>query len=306
MTINPIRSARISSGLGKLKFDINLITKDQQIQNILLIANHLLMKPVFTLKMFLYSLLFVLDGSLNAQATEPAISAQEINSRKWSFSLSASGNVIGVGKQMESSLVDAGFGDVYTFTEYIFGLNFTTTKDYPIKTSSSIPWNLEVRHALSARHAVAATFGNSYHASITGYNKFGESTGHFLTLDTKVLQFSVDYIFTLTDSYTGFRIGPVMAIHRLYENGSTENQQSTTTIKPGLNLGFDVALFQKKSWFMAVSIGGSLIPSVTVGPYIKEGSYYQDNVLKHYTSTYEASKIQLSSLKIGLTMGWRL
>ena len=88
--------------------------------------------------------------------------------------------------------------------------------------------------------------------------------------------------------------------------GSADSQQSTTTIKPGLNLGFDVALFEKKSWFMAVSLGGSIIPSVTVGPYTKEGSYDYNGTVKPYVSTYEDSKIQLSSLKIGLTMGWRL
>ena len=254
-----------------------------------------------------FSFIFALAiGQVDAQVKGQQTAGQEQNTRTWSFSLKASGNISGINHQMESSMVESGFGDTHKSILYFFGFHSTTYNDYPIKSSSIIPWDMEVRRVLSAHHSIAATFGNAYHATITGYNRMGDSDGHFLELDTKIQQFSVNYIFTLPDSYTGFRIGPIMAFHRVRENGSTGSEQTKTSIKPGLNLGFDAALFEKKSWFMAFSIGGSLFPSATVGPYTKEVSYYQNGDLETITSTYHPAKIQLSSMKIGLTIGWRL
>jgi hypothetical protein len=116
---------------------------------------------------------------------------------------------------------------------------------------------------------------------------------------------SLDYIFTFQDSYTGLRIGPVMAMHQVSENGSTGSEQRKTTVKPGINLGFDAALFEKKSWFMAISMGYSWIPPVSIGPYEKIIHYATADGVDTITSIYPDSKIPLSSLKIGLTMGWK-
>lgn len=292
--------------MGNLKFDINLITKDQQIQNILLIANHLHMKSVYALLMFLFTVLPVMDSKLNAQVTNQPIPDQEHNPRKWFVSFTASAGISSIGKQMEDAMVKSGFGDTKITEWNIIIASFTTTEEYPKRTNSIVPWDMEIRHSLSAQRAVAITFSNSYHAEVNGYNYFKAGREHYLTLDTRVMLLSMDYIFTLPDSYSGFRIGPAMAIHRVTEGGSTMLAQSNTTIKPGLNLGFDLALFEKKSWFMAFSFGVTWIPPVSVGPYSKEDSYVEDGELKTYTSTFKSTKVNLSSAKIGLTMGWRL
>ena len=264
------------------------------------------MKSVFTLKMFLYLVLFVLEGSLNAQVADQAIPDQEHNPRKWFISFTAGVGISSIGSQMEDALVKSGFGDTKITEWNIIIASFTTTEEYPKRTNSIVPWDMEIRHSLSAQRALALTFSNSYHAKVNGYNFFKNGREHYLTLDTRVMLLSMDYIFTLPDSYSGFRIGPAMAIHRVTEGGPTMVAQSNTTIKPGLSFGFDLALFEKKSWFMAFSFGGTWIPPVSVGPYSKEDSYVEDGQLETYTSTFKPTQINLSSVKIGLTMGWRL
>lgn len=264
------------------------------------------MKSPFKIFVALLSILPVLENRLNAQVTDQAIHDQVHNTRKWFVSFTASAGISSIGRQMESSMLKSGFGDTATSTWDFFGLSYHTSNDYPDRTSSIIPWDIEIRRSLSAHRALAFTFSNSYHALVEGYNLFGYGGEHFLTLDTRVSLLSVDYVFTLPDSYSGFRIGPALAIHHVTESGTTMHEQAKTTFMPGLELGFDAALFEKKSWFMAFSMGGTLLPSVAVGPYSRVESFEHDGNLESYTSTYKSVKINLSSMKIGITMGWRL
>lgn len=264
------------------------------------------MKSLIVLVVLFSSIAQLENGSLHAQESNLQDTVPNQRTRKWMISFIAAARISGIGKKMESSLVEEGFGDTYVNSYTILGIPFHTSVDYPRKSGSSIPWDIEIRYKLNSHGSIAAGIGNYYHGSIEGYNKIANGGSHYLTLETNVWIGSMDYIFTLPDAYSGFRIGPVLAKHQIRENGTTDHEQVKTSIKPGINVGFDASLFEKKSWFMALSFGYTWIAPVSVGPYAKEVQLITNNGVKPHESIYEASKISLSSLKIGFTMGWRI
>jgi hypothetical protein len=263
------------------------------------------MKPAIQLSMLWICLFYAsIDHAL---AQQIGLEKSEIGKtdRKWSISFSLNASDKGTRNGMMDAMDKEGFGDRDYSVYNLFGWVYTIDTDYPRGGAKGLAWDMEVRRKLTPHTSIAMTYGKSRTLVTNGHNFYANDQHHFLSLQTRHSVITCDYIFTMKNSYTGIKIGPALAIHQAADVYSGNDPNKVTTLKPGVHIGFDAALFEKKSWFMAFSMDYTWFTPVTVGPYAEEVTKSEDGAMKTYTSVFNPVKVPLSFLKFGLTTGWK-
>lgn len=257
------------------------------------------------------SVLMLVSQIISAQQMRTDSIQKAMAAKKWSFSLSLGAALIGPGAALNNEMKKIGFNDKPNDLNFFGIFTIKNKKVYPqIKRAAA--WDLEVRFNLSKKSAFSMAIGQSHHYTAKGYSRKGYQNfngsgyDYYLTIVHDVLFVSADYVFRYEPGYGGISVGPVMAIHRVSEGGSSGPFVKTSSFKSGFHIGADIPLFQKQVWFMAFGFNYTWLPPATIGP-------NTENFRKSTGSAFPFSNpsgntnitIPLATVQMNLTTGWR-
>ncbi len=223
---------------------------------------------------------------------------------KWSFSVFTGFSLMGPAKGTYDQMKVAGLNSVRPAQDSIAGSGGRSV--YPQKRTG-IVWNLEAGYTISRRSGLLLSVGKSYQSTVKGYQNIGN--GNSLELNSQLWSVSFNYLWRIGKGNGGLNIGPVTAWYKVgevYPGQSDNGVTYASTFKPGVNVGYTLPLVKKKSWFLTFKTNYTWLPEAEIGPYTSSHTlYYGTSNQEVHTSTFGKSKINLSTINIGLSTGWR-
>lgn len=224
--------------------------------------------------------------------------------KKWSLSLFAGTSLMGPGRGIKEQMIASGLGDAHPPINDPWG--YVPLEDYPRK-SIGLVWNIAAGYAISKKSGLQLTAGTNYHSSIQGYDRIGH--GNYLRILCDMWSAAFNYEWRLRNGKDGITIGPVMAGYKVSAESTATYMNpvsGTSALKAGFNIGYSFSLVQKKSWFLAMKANYTWLPDTEIGPYTEEhilGSWTENP--ETYTSTFNKTKVSLSTINFGISTGFK-
>ncbi|HUR30076.1 MAG TPA: hypothetical protein VMZ69_01520 [Saprospiraceae bacterium] len=253
----------------------------------------------------IFSLLVVLLISTVAfsQPVDMAISSPA-KPTKFSLTVTQGVSVSNTANDLVKGMENSGLGDrtpdVYNpgfwFIFYFPGYT-TRGEDYPKKKQTNAFYKFKARYDLTPKTAVAINWSTSMNATVEGHDRFGQQSGNFLTLESKVKILTVDYILRTGKGWSGLEAGPAIAFHTVDQTVSNNvNPYHHKGIKPGIHLGYNLSIIKSSTWIVAANVQYNWFLKDKVGPITIE-----DEI----TSVYKTQSVGLSNLGLGITAGFK-
>jgi len=252
---------------------------------------------------FILSLLMIISANGQSQSTYRSCYGFDCKEKKWSFSIFAGFSLLGPGNDLTHGMKDSGFGDPARGKPI----------QYPI-SKTGIVWNVEAMYNLSKVSGLQLTIGKTLHSSVEGLDRIG--LGNYLRIRNDLWTASFDYVWRIRKGLDRISIGPVIARHQIRVDDperyyTTTSFSNSSSVKPGFNLGYSYSLVQKKSWFLSFNVKYTWLPDATIGSYTQEhtvDAFYGEMVQVDpglYTSTFQKTKVRLSTINFGINTGFK-
>jgi hypothetical protein len=231
----------------------------------------------------------------------------DCNEKKWSISLFTGFSALGPGKDIQRQMEHVGFAD--TRPSYTGWFGFVPAQKYPI-VRKGIAWNAGILYAITKRNAVQFAAGRAHGSISEGYDR---ASGNYSQIRSDLWTAAVNYVWRTGKGNDGVRIGPVLGVYKLrgaiqtgsnvYSNASVF---STSTVKPGIALGYSYSFVQKKSWFLALNVSYTWMAEADTGPFtLHHNSRSNAGEPVLHTSEWKQTHIRLETIHAGLTTGLR-
>ena len=253
---------------------------------------------------FILSLLMILYAQGHSQNSYRGCYGFDCKEKKWSLSIIASVSLLGPGPAIKEQMISSGLGDIRPAFDDWFGHDEQV--DYPTR-GNGIVLNIEFIYNLSKKSGLQFTAGEHLHSSVHGYDRIG--LGNYLSINNDVWTASLDYVLKIRKGKDALSIGPEIALHKTSADNPTSYYPlitTTSSFKGGFNMGYSFSLVQKKSWFLSLKTKYTWLPSAEIGPYTvthELGVLTEDH--ETFTSTFNKTKVNLSTINIGISTGWR-
>ena len=254
--------------------------------------------------LFIFSLLMILYAQGHSQSNYRGCYGFDCKEKKWSFSIFAGASLLGPGHGVKEQMISSGLDDIRP--PYDRWFDHEAEVDYPIG-GNGIVLNFEAMYMLTERSGLQLALGEHLHSSVHGYEKIG--LGNYLCIHNDVWSASLDYVWKIRNAKDALSIGPEIALHKASAENPTAFHPvvtSTSSFKVGFNIGYSFSLVQKKSWFLSLKAKYTCLPSAEIGPYTVThvlGELTENP--ETYTSTFDNTKVNLSTINFGIITGWR-
>ncbi len=257
------------------------------------------------IKIFLTLFLILFIRALGqSQSGYRACYGFDCKEKKWSFSVFTGFSLVGPAKETYDLMKNSGFDD--DVPPYQGWSGYVEGKMYPRK-STGIVWSLESGYTISNKSGLLLTAGKIYQSTIKGHEAIGN--GNLLDVKSDLWAISLNYTWCVGNEKGSLNIGPVAALYTVSAIDpmlSTGQSKVVSTFKPGFNVGYALPIVQKKSWFLTFKTNYTWLPDAEIGPYTSSHTLgYATENPEVYTSTFRKSKINLSTINIGLSAGYR-
>jgi hypothetical protein len=253
--------------------------------------------------LFILSMLMILSVVGQSQSTYRGCYGFDCKEKKWSLSFFAGYSLLGPGDDIKNGMEDSGFADTKPSHEGTSGPVGPVA--YPIGKNGLI-WNVEANYAFAKKSGIRLTVGKGNHTSTEGWDNIG--AGNQLHINSDLWTASFNYVWRVSKEIGDFNVGPVIARFDVNAGDANSNRSNTSTsskITGGFNLGYTVPLVQKESWFLSFKANYTWLPDTEIGPYTQQHELALADKTILYTSTYNKTNVQLSTIHFGLTVGCR-
>jgi|WetSurMetagenome_2_1015567.scaffolds.fasta_scaffold200211_2 hypothetical protein len=227
----------------------------------------------------------------------------QIKDKKWSVSMFAGFSVMGPGQEIKDQM-SLQFGDTRpAFDGWFFGS--VPAAAHPQHTSYPI-WNFEIGYRVFKKNSLSLNYGQLTNTLTEGHDHEDSLyawEGNNLNLRSDLAAISLLYIYDIGWINDELSIGPVIGFYKIYDSDVDNSGSNKAEIKPGVQLGYAIAFIHGRSFFLKLKANYTWLPNATIGPYSKQMAWTSGI---NQTSVFEETKVSLSTLGLGLSVGWRL
>lgn len=247
-------------------------------------------------------LIFFLGSCVNGWAQKPDSTAygMDYKGKRWSISFFAGISPLGPRQHIEDQMDLSGF--MYRQSNGILP-GFSNSPNRIVGWT----WSFLSRFNLANRSGIEISMGNLQKSVINAYDD--SRYYNDLRITSRLWNISLNYVLRTGKGNDGFVIGPTVARLTIDAESHRAELLGASTIaqwKPGFNVGYSYSVIQKKSWFLSLRANYTWLPDAVIGPYTVQndiGIIYPAPVV--FTSTFNSASINLQTLQVGVTTGWR-
>jgi len=241
-------------------------------------------------------LITLLAQQLKAQQDSDSGKVKRNKSREFQLSAFGGFSLLGPKEDMESNMTASDLGQ--TSPAGWFG----GSQAHPFTEKNAIA-DLEATCFLSGKTGVSLNAGLYDNIVVYGYQGIGP-LGNYMFLKSQIRSLSLNYVFRTSDKRNIFFIGPSYLVHSVSDVSAGANSAVTHGRKLGVYVGYSLQFIRKKHWFLAFKTNYRWAPKSEMGPVVAQSTFPDgSSETLTYTSTFSRSKVSLSGLNIGLSIG---
>lgn len=232
--------------------------------------------------------------------------------KKWSISIFTGYTLLGPAQSLKNRIMESDFRD--TSPGYATETGFIDAVKYP-KSSISPAWNIELRYRVSKHTTFGFDAGQLSKYRIAAYDHLftipneandGYPVGNYLTLKSDLKAVSVLYIRKLHLVNDEISIGPALGMSRIVDVDTKGTKRNPGVFKPGIQLGYAIDFVKTKGFYLKAQLKYNWFPDAHVATIAKDydnGTYAYNP--ENHTSIFKATKVSVSTIRIGLSAGFR-
>lgn len=232
-----------------------------------------------------------------AQKLTSPDSINRLPSREFHISILTGFSFLGPGNDMESSMASSGLDDTNPGGWFGDSRAHPYTSKYPIV-------DVEATYYVWKNAGISLNSGLSNNIEVFGYEAVG--IGNFMFLKSELWTVALNYAYSSKDKMHTLFAGPCLFIHHVEDLSAGIKSPDNLNKKPGLYLGYSLRILQKKHWLVNIKANYRAASASEIGPFVAHhdlgiGTPNPDT----YTSEFSHTKVNISSMNIGLSLGLR-